>query len=335
MVNMRSKSLRKFVMVSALVLIGFIVLYAFPVEADKSRVEFEASLTVPAGTYQYRATSVYVPPSPESVQSVASFEVLNGGAVKFYTFISSGMWELWQEGKYQPSQLIEGSHGDLWSSGTSQTGEYIDFYLVVQNDGSSSQDVKVWLSRTWHESNKLGLVSGSALVSLGIGVIPLLIFGKSRLHLKYSAIIFTMAFIMVFFLAWAQFWSTPPDPVFNVTQALPGVLFFEAFPLIALLYLLEKNNGFAYFKSWNTKRQLRISGTLLFVGYTFPIFFMLLGMFNFLLRPMPLDPNKLTAYSVIAGGSLMLAGLVIFIGLWASNYRRKSLSLIPDVAKHQ
>jgi len=64
-----------------LLFLGFIVLWSFPVEANKSQVEFEASLTVPAGTYEYRAVSVYVPPSPETVEHMASFEVPSGASV--------------------------------------------------------------------------------------------------------------------------------------------------------------------------------------------------------------------------------------------------------------
>jgi len=324
MVDMRSKTLKKLAIVFALALVGFFVLYAFPVEADKSRVEFEASLIVPAGAYQYRATAVYVPPSPESVQHTSSFLVLNGGIVKFYTFISTGQWQLWQEGKFQPFLWVEGNHGSLSMGGTSQTGEYIDYYLVVQNDGSSSQEVKIWLSKTWHESNKLGLLTGSAVVSLGIGIIPLLMFGKNKLHIKYSATIFAMTFVMVISMALAPYESTPPNPIRNFIRDLPGVFFFEAFPLIALLYLLEKNNGFACFKTWNMRTQLQISGIFLFSGYTLPIWVMLFGMISLLFR-LPLDPDRATVFSLIVGGALMLIGLALFVGLWTTNYRRKYL----------
>jgi hypothetical protein len=333
MVNMRNKILKNLTIIFALVLIGLVVLYAFPVEADKSQVEFEASLTAPAGTYQYKSTLIYVPADPESVSYVASFSVPSGEIVRFQ-FLDIARFELWQEGIFEPDWVVgnEGSYGIGISSQFSKTET---LYLVVLNDvSSSSQDVKVWLSRTWHESSKLGLASGSTLISSGIAVIPLLFFGKSKLNLKYSATLFAMAFLSVFNFGWAPYWSIPPNPINNLAIAVPGVFFFEAFPLIALLYLLEKNNGFAYFKSWNMKQPLRISGMLLFSGYTFPIFFMLVGMFNVILRPMPLDPYKLTVYSLIAGGSLMVAGLVIFVGLWASNHRRNSLSVIPNMAKH-
>lgn len=332
MVNMRSKTLKNLTIVFALVLVGFIVLYAFPVEADKSQVEFEASLTVPASTYQYKSTSIYVPAAPESVSYAASFNVPSGEIVRFQV-LDIARFELWQEGIFEPDWVVgnEGSYGIGISSQFSKTET---LYLIVLNDASSSsQDVKVWLSRTWHESNKLGLLTGSTIVSLGIGIIPLLMFGKSKLHLKYSATIFAMAFIMVFFLAWAQYWSTPPDPFFNLMQALPGVLFFEAFPLIALLYLLEKNNGFAYFKSWNMKERLQISGALLIFGFMIPVVFMVLRMVSFLFY-MPLDPQSLTEFSLAVGGTFMITGVVIFIVLWASHYRRKSLSAIPNMTKH-
>ena len=319
---MRSKALKKFA-IFTLVLVGFSVLYGFPVEADKSRVEFEALLTVPAGTNEYRTTAVYVPAAPESVSYVASFNVPSGEIVRFQ-ILDIARFELWQEGIFEPDWAVgnEGSYGIGISSQFSKTET---LYLVVLNDvSSSSQDVKVWLSRTWHESNRLGALVGSAAVSLGIGVIPLLMFGKSKLHVRYSVTIFAMTFIMVFSLALAPYESTPPNPIHNFIRDLPGVFFFEAFPLTALLYLLEKNNGFDYFKAWNMRTKLQISGIFLFSGYTLPIWVMLFGMISLLLR-LPLDPDRAAAFSLIVGGTLMLIGLALFVGLWTTNYRRKYL----------
>jgi hypothetical protein len=248
--------------------------------------------------------------------------VSNGGIVKFYPF-ESALWQLWQEGAFQPD-WVEGNHGDFGMSIQSQTGENISFYLVVVNDASVSQDVKIQLSKTWHESNYVGLLSGSAIVSLGIGIIPLLMFGKNKPHLAYSATIFVMTYIMVAFLTWAQYWSTPPNPALTLTQAMPGVLFLEAFPLTFLLYLLHRNNGFAYFKNWNMGKRLQISGVFLISGYILPLVFMVFRMVSLSLY-WPLDPDELTTFSVTIGGLLMLTGLMIFIGLLATHYRRKSL----------
>lgn len=308
-----------------LLLVGFIVLFTLPAEADKSRVEFEASLTVPANTYQYRTVAVYVPASPESATYVASFSVSSGGIVKFYPF-DSALWQLWQEGTFQPD-WAEGNHGDFGMSIStgSQTGENIEFYLVVLNDASFSQDVKMQLSKTWHESNYLGLLTGSAIVSFGVGIIPLLMFGKSRLYLTYSTIMFVMTYLMVAFLTWAQYWSIPPNPSFTLTQAVPGVLFLEAFPLTVLLHLLHKNNGFAYFKNWNMGKRLQISGVLLISGYIIPLASITLRMLSLNLH-WSLDPDELTTFSVTIGGLLMLTGLMIFIGLLTTHHRRRSLS---------
>ncbi len=319
---MRSKALKKFAIVFTLLLVGFIVLFTFPAEADKSRVEFEASLTVPANTYQYRTVAVYAPAPPESATYVASFSLSNGGIVKFYPF-EQGLWQLWQEGVYEPS-WVEGSQGDFGMSIQSQTGENINFYLVVLNDASVSQDVKIQLSKTWHESNYLGLFTGSAIVSLGIGIIPLLMFGKNRLQLAYSTTIFVMIYLMVALLIWSQYWCTPPNPAFTVSQATPGVLFFEAFPLTVLLYLLHRNNGFAYFKNWNMGKRLQISGVFLITGYILPLVFMFFRMISFFLY-WPYDPDELTTFSVTMGGLLMLTGLMIFIGVLTAHYRRKYL----------
>ena len=322
MTIMRSRAFEKFAIIPLLLLVGLIVLFSFPAEADKSRVEFEASLTVPANTYQYKIASVYVPPEPQSVSYVASFQVPSGEIVKFYPF-NLPTFELWQEGKFQPD-WVKGSHGDFGMSISTgaPSGEDIDFYLVAMNEASSSIDVKVQMSKTWHESNYLGLFTGSAVVSLGIGIIPLLMFGKNRLQLAYSTTIFVMTYLMVALLIWSQYWCTPPNPAFTVSEATPGVLFFEAFPLTVLLYLLHRNNGFAYFKSWNMGKRLQIPGVFLISGYVLPLVFMLFRMVSFFLY-WPFNPDVLNTFSVTLGGLLMLTGLVIFIGLWTTHYRRK------------
>jgi hypothetical protein len=185
-----------------LALVGFTVLFVFPVEADRSQVEFEASLTVPAGTYRCGSASIYIPAEPESVDYVASFHVPSGEIVNF-CLLSDALFQFWQEGTFQPKWVI-GNKGSYGIGIVSQFAQYETLHLVVLNNASSSsQNVNVWLSRTWHESNKLGLLSGSALVSLGMAIIPLLLFGKNRLNLKYSAILFTMSFIFILIMAYA------------------------------------------------------------------------------------------------------------------------------------
>lgn len=327
MMIMRSRALQKFAIIPLLLLVGFIVLFSFPAEADKSRVEFEASLTVPANTYQYNIATVYVPPEPQSVSYVGSFHVPSGEIVKFYPF-NLPTFELWQEGKFQPD-WVKGSHGDFGMSISTgaPSGEDIDFYLVAMNEASSSIDVKVQMTKTWHESNYLGLFTGSTIFSLGIGMFPSVVFGKNRRQIAYSGTIFVMTYLMVAFLTWAYYKSYPPYPPFTFTliQTISGVLFFEAFPLTLLLYLLHRNNGFVYFKSWNMGKRLQIPGVFLISGYILPLVFMVLRMVS-LLHHLPFNPdvlNVLNTFSVTLGGLLMLTGLVIFIGLWTTHYRRK------------
>lgn len=333
MVNMKNKSYEKFAIALVLVLVGSLVLYAFPAEADKSRVEYETLLTVPAGTYEYGTTEVYVPASPESVGLMASFNVPSGATVKFQ-ILDIARFELWREGIYEPDWVV-GNEGHYSIGISSEFSKTDTLYLIVVNDlSSSSQEVEVQLSRTWHESNRLGALAGSAIVSLGIGLTPLLLLGKSKLHAKYSVTLFAMAFIMVLSMALAPYESFPPNPVGNIVRDLPVVFFFEAFPLIALLYLLEKNNGFAYFKTWKMRTQLQISGIFLFSGYTLPIWVMLFGMIAFLLR-LPLDPIQAAQLSLALGGLLMLTGSVIFVGLWATHHQRESLNVVPNPAQNR
>jgi len=333
MINMKSESFKKLSLPFALVLVGFAVLFAFPAEADKSQVEFEASLTVPAGTYQYKSTSIYVPAEPESVSYVASFNVPSGEIVKFQV-LDIARFELWQEGIFEPNWVM-GNEGSYGIGISSQFSNIETLYLIVLNNASSSsQEVKVWLSRTWHESNKLGWLSGSAMVSLGIGVTPLLMFGKSRRQAVYSATIFAMAYILVLTLSWAPYSIYPPYPshiLWALTEAVPGLLFLETFPLIVLLYQVEKNNGFTYFKNWNAGKQLWISGVLLMFGYIVPIIFMLFRMVTIFWR-WPIDPDYLTVFSVAAGCLLMLGGLMIFVGLAATHQRRRAFEAIPNIS---
>lgn len=324
---MKHKTIEKYALVALLVLVGCLVLYAFPIEADKSQVTFEDTLLVPAGTYQYATTTVYSPPPPESAQYTASFSVPNGQTVKFTWFLGSSSLQLWQEGQYQPI-WIEASEGSWGMSGQSQTGSYDDFYLVVLNQNSAPQDVKVWLSKNWHESNSLSWVVSSTLIALGVGLTPVLMYGKTRFNLKYSALIFAMTFIMIFFLIPTPYWSTPPDPARNLIQAIPGILFFEAFPLIPLLYLLEKHNGFARFQNWNKKQLLKVSGAFILLGYIVPIVFLIFQMLTALTLS-SIDPYPANVFSVAISGSIMLTGLLIFTALWTTQ-RKTTLATMPQ-----
>jgi len=330
---MRNKTLKNVAIMLPLLLIGLTVLFVFPAEADKSQVEFEASLTVPPNDYQYKTTLINVPAEPESVDYMASFNVPNGEIVKFYP-LDPALFELWQEGKYQPS-WVEGSRGDFGMGISSEWSQSYDLYLVVLNDASSSVDVNVQLSKVWHESNKLGWLSGSAMVSLGIGVIPLLMFGKSRRQVAYSATIFAMACILVLTMAWAPYSIYPPYPSFilwALIETVPGLLYLEAFPLAVLLYMLHRNKAFTYFRNWNVKKQLQISGVFLMAGFIIPLVFMVLRIFSLLLR-LPLDPDAITLFSVISGGLLMVIGTMIFIKLWATHHQTRSSSTIPKITK--
>jgi archaellum biogenesis protein FlaJ (TadC family) len=105
-------------------------------------------------------------------------------------------------------------------------------------------------------------------------------------------------------------------------MTVPELLFFEAFPLVALLYLLEKNNGLAYFKNWNAEKRLRISGLFLMFGYIIPIVFMLVDAVT-LFWQSPIDQDFLTLFSVAAGCLLMLGGLIIFVGVATIHHRRR------------
>jgi len=314
----------------ALVLAGLVIIFILPAEADRRQVVFEASLTVEAGKIEHGVTEVYVPAIPDSADYAASFLVGNGGIVKFYAF-DSATWQLWQEGKFNPS-WTEGSEGELWMSISTgkATSEYASLYLVVVNNGSVSQNVQVRVTEAWHESSYAGLLGGSAVVSLGVGLVPLLMYGKSRMHFVYSVTIYVMSFLMVSFLASAQYVTTPPDPIYGVTQVMPPVLFLEAFPLIVLLYLLNRNKTFAHFKAWNMGAKLQVAAAFLLFGYAIPIVFMALRIVS-LAMYWPINPDSLTASSLIIGGLLMLVGLMVFISLLGIHRQSRIRKMSPIV----
>jgi len=319
----------KFSIMLVLVIVGIAVIIAFPAEADKSHVEFESSLSVPVGEYRYVVASVFWPESPESALYVAYFEVVGGGVVKFYAF-SSGAFEAWVDGRYQVN-WVSGSGGQCGFWGASQLlgGSFEDVYLVVLNDvASASQNVDLRVDRVWHESSRLGIIVGSVMVSLAVGLIPVLFYGVTRLHVQYSALLSVMAWIPVFSVAMAPYSITPRTQeflIYSLIMTVPGVLFFEAFPLIALLYLFEKHDGFAFFRSWNMRERLQVVGVFLIFGFCVPIVFMLFRMVS-MFSYWPVNPDVYTVYPVAAGLLLMLVGFVVFVALYAVWVRGRRVS---------
>jgi hypothetical protein len=320
----------KFSIMLALVVAGLAVIIAFPAEADKSQVEFESSLTVPVGEYRYVAVSVFWPESPESALYVAYFEVVGGGVVKFYAF-SSGAFEAWVDGRYQLS-WVSGSGGQCGFFGTSRLGgSFEDVYLVVLNDvASASQNVDLRVDRVWHESSRLGIIVGSVVFSLAVGLIPVLFYGVNRLHAEYSVLLSVMAWILVFSVAMAPYSITPRAQellIYSLIMTVPGVLFFEAFPLIGLLYLLEKHDGFAFLRSWNMRERLQVVGVFLIFGFCIPIVFMLFRMVS-MSSYWPVNPDVYTLYPVAAGLLLMLVGAVVLAVLYIVRVRDRSVSAV-------
>lgn len=318
----------KFSIMLALVVAGLAVIIAFPVEADKSHVEFESSLSVPVGEYRYATVSVFWPESPESRVYVAFFEVVGGGVVKFYAF-SSGAFEAWVEGRYQLNWVF-GSGGQCGFSGDSQVsgGSYENIYLVVLNDvATADRTVDLRVDWVWHESNMLGLFVGTIALSLGIGLIPVLFYGVSGLHVQYSVLLSVMAWMLVFSVAMAPYSIVPytwGNMVYALVMSVPGVLFFEAFPLIGLLYLLEKHDAFAFFRSWNMRERLQVVSVFLLFGFCVPIVFMLFRMISMLFY-LPVNPDVYTGLSVAAGLLCMLVGAVVLAVLYVVHVRGRSV----------
>jgi hypothetical protein len=321
----------KFSIMLALVVAGLAVIIAFPAEADKSQVEFESSLTVPAGEYGYEVAEIYVPAYSDSAWYVASFSVASGEVVRFCA-LDVARYELWLDGPYLPN-WVGGSGGQCFMSVSGgEVGEFQSLYLIVLNDVVSvSQSVDLQVVRQWHESSRLGLFVGSVVFSLGIGLIPVLLYGVNRLHVEYSVLLSVMAWIVVFFVGLAPYtifpltWGTL---VYSLVMTVPGVLFFEAFPLIVLLYLVEKHDGFAFFKGWNMKERLEVVSVFLLFGFCVPIVFMVFRMVSMMIM-WPVDPDIYTGLSVTAGLLLMLVGAVVLAVLYVVRVRGRS---VPAVA---
>ena len=317
----------KFSIMLALVVASLAVFIAYPAEVDKSHVEFESSLSVPVGEYRRAVASVFVPAHSDAAWYVASFSVVGGGVAKFYAF-DVAHYELWQDGVYSPNWVV-GSGGQCFvgvSGG--EVGGFQSLYLVVLNDVSSaSQSVDLQVARQWHESSRLGLLMGSALFSLGVGLIPVLLYGVSRLHVEYSALLSVMAWIAVFFVGLAPYTIFPltwGNLVYSLVETVPGVLFFEAFPLIALLYLVEKHDGFAFFRSWNMRERLQVVSVFLLFGFCVPIVFMVFRMVSMVVM-WPVDPDVYTELSVAGGLLLMLVGAVVLAVLYVVHVRGRSV----------
>jgi len=317
----------KFSIMLVLVVVGLAVIIAFPAEADKSHVEFESSLTVPVGEYGFRVAEIFVPAFSDSAWYVASFSVASGGVVRFCA-LDVARYELWLDGVHHPDWVV-GSGGQcfLGVSGGG-VGEFQSLYLIVLNDvASASQSVDLQVARQWHESSRLGLFVGSVVFSLGIGLIPVLFYGASRLHVEYSALLSVMAWIVVFFVALAPYTIIPltwGTLIYSLVMTVPGVLFFEAFPLIILLYLVEKHGGFAFFRSWNMKERLQVVGVLSLFGFCVPIVFMVFRIVS-MLSYWPVDPDVYTGLSVAAGLLFMLVGAVALAVLYVVRVRGRSV----------
>jgi hypothetical protein len=106
---------------------------------------------------------------------------------------------------------------------------------------------------------------------------------------------------------------------------VPGVLFFEAFPLIVLLYLLEKHDGFAFFRSWNMRLGLRVVGVVLLFGFCVPIVFLLFQMVS-VLAYWPVNPDVYVVFPVALGLLFMLVGFVAFLALYVVWVRGRRVS---------
>jgi hypothetical protein len=324
--QMSGKMFVKFSIMLVLVVAGLAVIIAFPAEADRSRVEFESSLTVPVGEYGFRVAEIFVPASPDSAQYVASFSVAGGGVVSFYA-LDVSRYELWLDGVYSPNWVV-GSNGQCsMSISGGDVGGSQGLYLVVLNDvAGSSQSVDLQVARWWHESSKLGLFVGSVVLSLGVGLVPVLFYSVSRLHAAYSGLLSVMAWVVVFFVGLAPGSISPltwDGLVYSLVRTVPGVLFFEAFPLIVLLYLLEKHDGFMLFRSWNMKKYLRVVGVVLLFGFCVPIVFLLFQMVS-VLAYWPVNPEVYVGFPVALSLLLMLVGFVAFLALYAVRVRRVS-----------
>lgn len=321
----------KFSIMLALVVAGLAIIIVFPAEADKSRVEFESSLTVPVDEYRYEVASIFVPAYSDSAWYVASFSVSGGGVVSFYAF-DAGRFQLWLDGVYHPDWVVGNGGQCFVGVSGGDVGEFQNLYLVVLNDvASGSQNVDLQVARQWHESSRLGLFVGSVVFSLGVGLIPVLFYGVNRLHVEYSVLLSVMAWIVVFFVALAPYTIIPltwDTLVYSLVMTVPGVLFFEAFPLIVWLYLVQKHDGFAFFRSWNMKERLQVVSVFLMFGFCVPIVFMVFRVVS-MISYWPVDPDVYTLYPVAAGLLLMLVGAVVLAVLYVVRVRGRS---VPAVA---
>ena len=300
-------------------LVNFLVNPAFG-QVEKSEVAWSGSLTVQGNETKWKDFGVLSP-----YDYVASFTVSNGTIKSCYP-LDESLFNYWQERQFEPT-FVETDHADYKSSTPSHsmvvTGAVYVRYFIFVNEDSYPKEVQYQITRVWHEKNHLLILSGIAMIPigmiLGIGL------RVNKLQIGYLVCAYITGFLMMpLFTSLA--WSFGHLPIFAIVQNMQNSIVLAGLPLGTLIYLwLEKGGGSAYLESWNMGKKLRIVGFLLFSGFLINVALITidaLTLWNFSSIRVEIEhgvtrvPN-LTYFGLFGTACiLILSGIVVFSGLW-------------------
>lgn len=317
-------------LVGTYTLLSFLVNPAFG-QVEKSEVAWSGSLTVQGNETKWKDFGVLSP-----YDYIASLTVSDGTIKSCYP-LDETLFYYWQEGQFEPI-LVETDHADYKLSTPSHsmvvTGAVYVRYFIFVNEGSYPKEVQYQITRVWHETSYLPILSGIAMIP--IGMIMGIGLKVNKLQIGYLVCAYMTGFlIMPFFLTLA--WDFGHSPIFAIASNIQNSIVLASLPLGALIYLwLEKGGGSAYLESWNRGKNLRIVSFLLLSGFLINaalITIDALTLWNFSSIRIEIEhgvtrvPNPLYFGLFGTACAMILSGMVVFSGLWL---RKPELSIASD-----
>lgn len=322
----RRKLLVGSITVVGMLLVGTYTLMSFLVNpafgrVEKSEVAWSGSLTVQGNETKWKDFGVLSP-----YDYIASFTISDATIKSCYP-LDETLFNYWQEGLYEPI-FVEMDRADYKLSteplefSAAMGKVYLRFFIFV-NEDSYAKEVQCKITRVWHETNYLPILSGIALIP--IGMIMGIGLKVDKLQIGYLACSYVTAFLMMpFFLDLA--WNAGHSPIFAIVSNIQNAMVFASLPLGSLIYLwLEKGDGSTCLESWNVGEKLRIVGFFLLSGVLINaalITIDALTLWNFSSFRVEIEhgvtrvPNPLYFGLFGISCAMILSGIVVFSGLW-------------------
>ena len=322
----RQKLLVGSIIVLGMLLLGTFTLMSFLVnpafgQVEKSEVAWSGSLTVQGNETKWKDFGVLSP-----YDYIASFTVSNGTIKSCYP-LHETLFNYWQEGLFDPD-FHETDRADyklntepLEFAGAMGT-VHLRFFIFV-NENSYAKEIRYQITRVWHETNYLLILSGIAMIP--IGMIMGIGLKVNKLQIGYLVCAYITGFLMTpFFLTLA--WNFGHSPIFAIVANIQNSMALASLPLGALIYIwLQKGGGSAYLESWKMGKKLRIVGFSLLSGVLINVALITidaLTLWNFSSTRVEIEhgitivPNPLYFGLFGIACILILSGAVVFSGLW-------------------